>query len=640
MTLPATAAVAPLAIPRRLACLVADSPDSPFALPKTAQGYARRAQFATMSRLLTCLVNEQLVTALVATAAEEGSPATARLLIVAKDIDHFCGKWAPGTLVFQLRHQPMLADDPMRYPNVRQVLFLDPDDLGLCAWRTEDPGAAKGSESESDQHEWQGAELVCPTDLMNAVAGWRALDPDAVQGINSELLSSMQHQEYAYSQQDTRPELDIRTATTIEWEQSLTEGHATHPMHRARHAMPPLEPLAVDTELRHLLLRFVAVPRDRMVVEGKFSDLIAPLLHAAAQLNPASDNPTQSPLSGYVDLQTEVVVPVHPLHLPAIQKRFPFARVLPFVADAQAQASLRTVSPAALQSVGLDIKLPLGIKTSSALRTISTWSAYLGPRLTQMLPSTLAQNAEAPLVCGEPASVILRDSDPDAAKYLACILRRSPQSLCAEGERAIVAAALTERLSDGQSVVCARWPNMETASQKLHFLGVYTKKLFEAFLPPLLTHGFAFEAHQQNTLVVVSEDTGLPTRFIIRDFGGIMVHMPTFVKATGGIEVPMLPNNSTTAESLDEVYGIAYHTLVQCQLHRLIRALGLHYCGSGWQVVREEFCRIVPPSEPLWACWMGKQVSLKSFVSMKLGGFYRNYLYSSVPNILLKDRLN
>ncbi|KAJ2854137.1 hypothetical protein J3B02_002819, partial [Coemansia erecta] len=418
---------------------------------------------------------------------------------------------------------------------------------------------------------------------------------------------------------------------------SLTEGHATHPMHRARHAMPPLKPLAVDTELRHLQLHFVAVPKDRMVIEGEFSKLIEPLLMAAGPLDPISDNlMRRSSLSDYVDLQSEIIIPVHPLHLPAIQKHFPFARVLDFVADAHAQASLRTVSPVALQVAGLDIKLPLGIKTSSALRTISTWSAYLGPRLTLMIPSIIAHNPAAPLVCGEPASVILRDTDPDTAKYLACILRQSPQSLCRKGEKAIVAAALTERLSDGQSVVCARWPDMETKAKRMNFLRIYAKILFEAFLPPLFTHGFAFEAHQQNTLVLVSEDTGLPTGFIIRDFGGIMVHLPTFAKATGGIELPMLPNNSTTAESLDEAYGIAYHTLIQCQLHRLVRALGLHYCGSGWQIVREEFSRLVPCSEPLWKHWMKEQVPLKSFVSMKLGGLYRSYIYYPVPNILLK----
>ncbi|KAJ1819623.1 hypothetical protein LPJ75_001145 [Coemansia sp. RSA 2598] len=587
-----------------------------------------------MSRLLTCLVNEKLVTALFATAVLKEPPVTARLLIVARDADHFCGEWVPGTLVFQLRHEPVLAAEPSGWPNVRRVLLLDPEDLGLCAWRTEARGSARDAVSVED--EWRGSELLCPTALMDAVAEWRSLDVDAVRGINRELVSSMQHQDYAYSQQDLRPALDFKTATTTDWEQSLTEGHATHPMHRARHALPPLEPLTVDAELRHILLRFVAVPKDAMVVEGEFSELIVPLLRAAVPLNPASGNPTQLCLSDYADLQNEVVVPVHPLHLPAIQKRFPFVRVLDFVADAQAQASLRTVSPAALQSAGLDIKLPLGIKTSSALRTISTWSAHLGPRLTQMLPSMLAHNPAAPLVCGEPASAILRDADPDAAKYLACILRRSPQSLCRKGERAIVAAALTERLSDGRSVVCARWPNMETKAGRMHFLRVYAKLLFQAFLPSLLTHGFAFEAHQQNTLVLVSEDTGLPTGFIIRDFGGIMVHTPTFARATGGKEVPMLPDNSTTAESLDEAYGIAYHTLVQCQLHRLVRALDLHYCGSGWQIVREEFSRVVPASEPLWRHWMGERVSLKCFVSMKLGGLYRNYIYCSVPNIMLK----
>ncbi|KAJ2787844.1 hypothetical protein GGI15_000413 [Coemansia interrupta] len=511
--------------------------------------------------------------------------------------------------------------------------MLDPEDLGLGAWRTEKLDLAQGI--------WDGSMLSNPIDLMRTVSRWRQLDQAAVDEICSELESSMLHQEHAYMLQKTQKVLNLETATAIDWEQSLTEGHATHPMHRARHALPPLDPLAVDAEFRHLRLRFVAVPKDMMVVEGDYTKLLMPLLDSATPVT-GSDNPDagRKSLFEYADLQTEVVVPVHPLHMAAIQIRFPFARILDFEAEADAQASLRTVSPRALASSGLDIKLPLGIKTSSALRTISTYSAYLGPRLTAMLPQMLANNPDAPLVSGEPASAILRDYDPDVAKYLACILRRNPQSLCSNGEIAVIAAALTERLSDGRSVICTSWPGMEKQETRVNFLRIYVQKLFRAFLPSIITHGFAFEAHQQNTLVRISRHTGMPAGFVIRDFGGIMVHMETFSKANNGVAIPMLPSNSTTAESLEEVYGVAYHTLIQCQVHRLIRALDLHYSGVGWKIVREELAIVVPPTEPLWHAWMEKEVLLKSFVTMKLGGLYRNYVYSKVPNIILYQNEN
>ncbi|KAJ1719411.1 hypothetical protein LPJ53_005828 [Coemansia erecta] len=612
-----------LAAPESLGRLLASQLTDPYALPKDSDGYARHARFATMSRLLTCLVNERLVTALCVTATN------AKFLIVTSG-ENDCGEWSTDSLVFQLRHRPILASvNPHgRWSNVHQVSMLDPEDLGLGAWCTTKLNLAQGI--------WDGLELPSPVDLMHTVGRWRQLDQAAVDEICSELVSSMTHQEHAYALQETQKVLDLQAATAMDWEQSLTEGHATHPMHRARHALPPLDPLAVDTEFRHLRLRFVAVPKDMMVVEGDYTKLIMPLLESATPII-RSDSPSASQklLLESVNLHTDVVIPVHPLHMSAIQIRFPFARILDFDAEAEAQASLRTVSPRALESSGLDIKLPLGVKTSSALRTVSTYSAYLGPRLTRMLPEILANNPNSPLVSGEPASVILRNSDPDSAKYLACILRYNPQSLCSNGDVAVVAAALTERLSDGRSIVCTSLPGMDTQETRVDFLRVYVQKLLQAFLPPIITHGFAFEAHQQNTLVCISKRTGMPTGFVIRDFGGVMVHMETFASANNSVAIPMLPNNSTTAESMEEVYGVAYHTLIQCQIHRLVRALDLHYSGIGWKIVREELAAVVPRSNPLWHAWMEKEVLLKSFVTMKLGGLYRNYVYSKVPNILL-----
>ncbi|KAJ1859670.1 hypothetical protein LPJ73_001741 [Coemansia sp. RSA 2703] len=614
-----------LAAPENLSHLLANQPSDPYTLPKERSGYARHARFATMSRLLTCLVNEHLVTALCVTATNT------EFLILTSGEDE-CGDWSTDSLVFQLRHRPILApmDSRSAWSNVFRVSMIDPEDLGLGAWRTEKLDLTQGI--------WGGLELSNPIDLMRMVGRWRQLDKEAVDEICSELLSSMNHQEHAYVLQETQTVLDIQTATAIDWEQSLTEGHATHPMHRARHALPPLSPLKIDTEFRHIQLRFVAVSKDMMAVEGKYTELIMPMLESATPIT-KSDSPDigQKLLLETVDLQTEVVIPVHPLHMPAIQKLFPFARVLDFVAEAEAQASLRTVSPRALASSGLDIKLPLGIKTSSALRTVSTYSAYLGPRLTKILPAMLANNQDSPLVSEEPASVILRDTNPDIAKYLACIIRRNPQSMCSNRDVAVVAAALTERLSNGRSIVCTSLPGMDTQEARVNFLRVYVQKLFRAFLPPIITHGFTFEAHQQNTLVCISKHTSMPTRFVIRDFGGIMVYMEMFTKANSGVAIPMLPNNSTTAKSMEDVYGVAYHTLIQCQVHRLVRALNLHYSGIGWRIVREELAVVVPSTEPLWQAWMEKEVLLKSFVTMKLGGLYRNYVYSKVPNILLYE---
>ncbi|KAJ1907481.1 hypothetical protein LPJ81_000734 [Coemansia sp. IMI 209127] len=620
-----------LNVPAGLIRALRECEASPFELPKTDHGVYHRTCFATMSRLLTCLVNERLVCGWYVSCPT--TPDTSFLLVSSPRCCYppltNCQIWSAGSLVFQLRHRPMVdAAADSRWNNVRHVQMLDPDDLGVWVWRT--------SAVDLDQDKWMGTVVTSPLELLKLMGEWNKLDAEVERGVRNELESSMAHQMHAFAHRKDRRAVTLQSST-VEWEQSIVEGHATHPMHRSRYAVPPLAPLTPSTELEHVELRFVAVPRDRMDTYGDYHAHLMPLFEAArsVQEQAGSESPSDSAerLLDCVDLESEIVVPVHGLHLPAVRELFPFVRELPFAAPAEAQASLRTVSPQALERSGLDIKLPLGVKTSSALRTVSPWAAFLGPRLTPLLPLVVAADEEAALlVAGEPASTIVRDHE--MAKYLACIVRRNAQALCGTGdERAIVAAALTERNAAGTSVVQAQW-GLDTADRALAFLRTYVRLLFAAFLPPILAHGFAFEAHPQNTLVRVDIASGRIRGFVVRDFGGIMVHEASFQRSTGR-ECPMLPGNSTSARSLADVYDVAYHTLIQCQINRLVRALGLHYSGRGWAIVREELARAVPADSDLYAAWMGsRSVNLKCFISMKLGGMYRDYLYTSVPNLL------
>ncbi|KAJ1959638.1 hypothetical protein GGI12_004237 [Dipsacomyces acuminosporus] len=463
---------------------------------------------------------------------------------------------------------------------------------------------------------------------MVQVGEWNSSKEPMVEAICKELASSVENQAYAYANPPPSP--DVLKSSAIEWEQSIVEGHATHPMHRARYALPPLEPISPSTDFFNLRLAFVAVPRSELRIEGDFEDLLESLYSNAD----ADDGKSQYILD-FVDRSNEVVMPVHPLNLPAVLSMFSFARRLPFSAPADAQASLRTVCPKACVSLGYDVKLPLGIKVSSALRTISPWSAYVGPRITHVIPDILrgAPVQDALLIAGEPASAVSINDDFDIAKYLSCVIRNDPEHICRpRGERVILAAALTNYNSDGTSAVISHW-KLGSLEQRIGFLRSYTSKLFDAYLPPIMNHGFAFESHPQNTLLRISAETGKIKGFIVRDFGGVKVHRETFKQSTG-VDIDMLPDSSTDAKSMYDLYDLAYHTLVQCQLHRLVRALNLHYRGDGWAVVREEFEKRVPESHPLRTAWYQETFDLKCFVVMKLSGLYRHYVYRKVPNVL------
>ncbi|KAJ2054832.1 hypothetical protein GGH13_008065 [Coemansia sp. S155-1] len=595
-----------------LRALLSTTGSAPHLLSRSPAGYVKRALHATVSRLLTCLVNEQIVDAYYV----DHSSTDISSYMFAVPHESAPDAWATCSIVSQIFHKPVLAKTPLaRYANVYRVRLLDPEEVGTSQWIQRRDYSCVVPVTEATQ-------------IMRLAGEWISCKPAVIEPICNELSSSVENQIYAYAHR--KPEPNILTSTAIEWEQSLVEGHATHPMHRARYSVFPLEPIAPETNLFDLALAFVAVPRSQLKIEGELESLLSALYASAT-----ADDGSSAHLLDSADCESELVMPVHPLHLPAVLKLFSFVRHLPFTVPAQAQASLRTVCPQALTPLGYDIKLPLGIKTTSALRTISPWSAFVGPRVTEAIPAILrdAPVEDALLIAGEPASAVSADPDYDIAKYLTCVIRNDPEYICRpRGERVIMTAALTNSNDDGTSMVVSQW-GLDTTDKRRSFLHSYTEMLFDAFLPPILNHGFAFEAHPQNCLLRIGAEAGDIRGFIIRDFGGIKVHLPTFTSSTGA-DIPMLPNSTTEAQSMYEVYDLAYHTLVQCQLHRLVRALQLHYQGNGWAIVRKSFERRVPASHPLRKAWYQESFDLKCFITMKLDGLYRDYIYRRVPNIL------
>ena len=158
----------------------------------------------------------------------------------------------------------------------------------------------------------------------------------------------------------------------------------------------------------------------------------------------------------------------------------------------------------------------------------------------------------------------------------------------------------------------------------------------------MLEDGVAFEAHPQNTVARFSLEAPHELRgFVIRDFGGLRVHPPTLLKSTG-VTLDVVPGHSIVADTLDDVYVRMYHTIFHNHLQQLVRVLGLHYNGKGWEVIRTRLREAIPRGHALEKAWLGgeaKTIPGKCFMRMRMVGMYRHVGSSTLISRRFVDEL-
>ncbi|RUO96291.1 IucC family-domain-containing protein, partial [Jimgerdemannia flammicorona] len=361
-------------------------------------------------------------------------------------------------------------------------------------------------------------------------------------------------------------------------------------MHKSRHAVHPIPTLQPTTQLANINLRCIALPRNQLLMRGPFEALLSPLTNSVL----SSCRPLIPP--------HYVILPIHPLQLPNIILHFSSkAIILPSTVfiPARALTSLRTV---VLKDQCLlpahSLKLSLGVKISSALRTITPYSTFFGPGLSRDVIPRLTIIREVLWIEKEIASCVVDCEDSDVAKHCSCVVRETfesenEDSLSSQhGERIIICAALIEKCSnyDDTSVVEKVW-GLDTHEKRIaflerhviasptpfhyhsiitfnstlnrlaFFLNSYVILIFRAFLPPCLNNGFAFEVHGQNVLARFDRVTGQLRGFVVRDFGGVKFHQET-LKQSCGVRADVLPGSAMVAEEIAEVGPDTYFRLM------------------------------------------------------------------------------
>ncbi|KAF7375204.1 hypothetical protein MSAN_00407000 [Mycena sanguinolenta] len=547
--------------------------------------------------------------------------------------------------IIPLRHVPVFKHDGSD-PRGKEIGLLDPMDMLPLVFEfgsdtsqpTEHAALSTAVLKATTGPGWDMSAATSLVPLRSPLLMWEAfgrsmkIQETILKDITAEFESSILWQKYSFENPPLAPQF---SSPSIDWEQSIVEGHPTHPMHKTRMFLPPIRDIVPGSyDLHHTKLRFVAVPRENLKITNDFEKYTAPLIKFASA----------SAGEEMIVPENFVVVPVHDLQVVHIQAKFPEAMVYPpaFNLPILGQQSIRSVVvPNAYHE--LSLKLGVGIKLTSAVRTISPASAYLGPRFSEQVVPVLTMDRNIVTVARELASVVHTHPDGEIAKHCSAIVREAYENTSEErGERLIVCTSLVESGHAGEGghiPAVIRVFELDTEEKRLDWLDRFVKLFFEAFLPPVLHNGVGFECHPQNCVARFDLKTKALLGFIIRDFGGLRVHRQS-LRASTGVELDFLEGHSIIAEDPDDVYARMYHTVIHNHLQQLIRVLGLHYSGTGWEVVRRHLRAVIPREHALYQAWLSPEKKTfpgKCFMRMRCEGMYRFHLHAPFPNLILYE---
>jgi len=348
-------------------------------------------------------------------------------------------------------------------------------------------------------------------------------------------------------------------------------------------------------------IHFFALEKTQVTISGEYEKLMEPILEKVG-----------------ISRNSEIPVPVHELQVPVVLKYFTHARHIEHTEVAKGQASVRTIVMDSMPQVNL--KLPLNVIMSSITRTLRVGETSYGQTLKRAIHEIVKNSSHNLVVAEELGGVSVTHQNNSISEYFGCLIRQDPESLLKAGEKVIICGALTERTENGGYVVNDIF-GFQSKQDKLGFFRTYATMFLHAFVPPIVKYGFAFEAHAQNTLLRLKWDRGNweLTGFIIRDYAGIYANQETMEDAlgfkicTGESGIPTI-----IKRSLDTVYASGFSAIIQSHLHRLARALDVHYSGEGWGIIREELEDLLPTDSEIRRTWLGSQTSYKCQLTMKL----------------------
>jgi siderophore synthetase component len=263
--------------------------------------------------------------------------------------------------------------------------------------------------------------------------------------------------------------------------------------------------------------------------------------------------------------------------------------------DATPTMSFRTVVPSG-SPVLPHLKLPVSLRLTSVQRTVSPKSAVMGPRLTRLLAMIVNhENGFGGTLDIVRENVGLHYIDPngddDRARHLSILYRSNPMAKCTGTHFPIpVGVLFADSPFSGRPLVTdlVALTHGDHAKGAVEFFECYATTVLTAVLSAYLLYGIAFEAHQQNSFIMVNEHYE-PAQLLVRDFGDLRVHGPTLRRT--GLDLVPYRTGHTVYEHDEPVRDKLLHAVMLCHLAELALLLSRTYNrpeGHFWNVMRRE----------------------------------------------------
>lgn len=243
--------------------------------------------------------------------------------------------------------------------------------------------------------------------------------------------------------------------------------------------------------------------------------------------------------------------------------------------------SFRTVLPEGSTTAPM-VKLPVGLRLTSVQRTVSPRSACMGPRISALLQSILECEPEL----GEVLSIVPEElgvhykspyPNDDRARHLSVLFRTNPLAKLKEGELAIPVGSLFT-FDHNDEPLLSHWISLAEGDASPEAACAFLDRYLSASLPSLLgmylVYGIAFEAHQQNSFMIMGNDLQ-PSRILIRDFGDIRIDKRTLHRR--GLSLKLQDPAMTVYDDSGFVRDKLLHTVFMCHLGELILLISRHW---------------------------------------------------------------